>query len=179
VIPIWQSGIDVKHADTRRATMSGKIYLRPTGILWGDVARQAIDAGAALPLAGSKAAFSSAEVIEGVPGSATRSYAPVASLKTSAEPAIDALLQHIATPRLPLCGIPLDRTRLMGIVNVTPDSFSDGGDFLDADRAADHARQLVGEGAEIVDIGGESTRPAPSKCRSRPKSSASCPCWSG
>jgi dihydropteroate synthase len=47
----------------------------------------------------------------------------------------------------------------MGIVNVTPDSFSDGGRFLEAEAAIAHTLQLIGEGAEIVDIGGESTRP--------------------
>ena len=47
----------------------------------------------------------------------------------------------------------------MGVVNVTPDSFSDGGRFLDPQAAVSHARQLVAEGADIVDIGGESTRP--------------------
>jgi dihydropteroate synthase len=47
----------------------------------------------------------------------------------------------------------------MGIVNVTPDSFSDGGRFLGAERAIDHARQLLAQGADILDIGGESTRP--------------------
>ncbi len=47
----------------------------------------------------------------------------------------------------------------MGIVNVTPDSFSDGGRFLDADAAIRHGRQLIAEGADILDIGGESTRP--------------------
>ena len=48
---------------------------------------------------------------------------------------------------------------VMGIVNVTPDSFSDGGKFLDADAAVTHALELVAQGAEILDIGGESTRP--------------------
>ena len=48
---------------------------------------------------------------------------------------------------------------VMGIVNVTPDSFSDGGKFLDADSAVAHALELVAQGAEILDIGGESTRP--------------------
>jgi len=48
---------------------------------------------------------------------------------------------------------------VMGIVNVTPDSFSDGGKFLDADAAVAHALALVAQGAEILDIGGESTRP--------------------
>jgi dihydropteroate synthase len=47
----------------------------------------------------------------------------------------------------------------MGIVNVTPDSFSDGGEFLDPERAIAHGRELVSEGADILDIGGESTRP--------------------
>lgn len=48
---------------------------------------------------------------------------------------------------------------VMGIVNVTPDSFSDGGRFFDAQRAIEHGRQLVAEGAALLDIGGESTRP--------------------
>jgi dihydropteroate synthase len=47
----------------------------------------------------------------------------------------------------------------MGVVNVTPDSFSDGGAYLDAEKAVAHARQLIAEGADIVDVGGESTRP--------------------
>ena len=48
---------------------------------------------------------------------------------------------------------------VMGILNVTPDSFSDGGLFADADDAVAHGARLVGEGADIVDVGGESTRP--------------------
>jgi dihydropteroate synthase len=48
---------------------------------------------------------------------------------------------------------------IMGVVNVTPDSFSDGGLFLDADAAVEHGRRLAAEGAHILDIGGESTRP--------------------
>jgi dihydropteroate synthase len=49
--------------------------------------------------------------------------------------------------------------RIMGIVNVTPDSFSDGGEFLDPQRAIAHGRELAGEGADMLDVGGESTRP--------------------
>jgi dihydropteroate synthase len=51
------------------------------------------------------------------------------------------------------------RTLIMGVVNVTPDSFSDGGLFLDRDKAVEHAERLLDEGADILDIGGESTRP--------------------
>ena len=59
------------------------------------------------------------------------------------------------------CGrqIPLGRTLVMGIVNVTPDSFSDGGQWFDAGRAVAHGLQLVAEGADLLDVGGESTRP--------------------
>lgn len=52
-----------------------------------------------------------------------------------------------------------DRPLLMGVVNVTPDSFSDGGKFLQPERAVAHARDLVAEGADLLDVGGESTRP--------------------
>jgi dihydropteroate synthase len=55
--------------------------------------------------------------------------------------------------------IDLTRARVMGIVNVTPDSFSDGGVFADADAARAHCERLVSEGADMLDIGGESTRP--------------------
>ncbi len=51
------------------------------------------------------------------------------------------------------------RCLVMGIVNVTEDSFSDGGRYIDVDRAIEHARQLVAEGADMIDVGGESTRP--------------------
>jgi dihydropteroate synthase len=51
------------------------------------------------------------------------------------------------------------RTLIMGVVNVTPDSFSDGGKYLDIDKAIEHAEKLLEDGAEIIDIGGESTRP--------------------
>ncbi len=61
-----------------------------------------------------------------------------------------------------LCGrfeFDLERPLVMGIVNVTPDSFSDGGQHGDTDSAVAHARQLIAEGAQILDLGGESTRP--------------------
>ncbi|WP_421216691.1 dihydropteroate synthase [Aeromonas enteropelogenes] len=53
----------------------------------------------------------------------------------------------------------LDRPHVMGILNVTPDSFSDGGNFNQLERAMAHARQMVADGATLIDIGGESTRP--------------------
>ncbi|MGH2828787.1 MAG: dihydropteroate synthase [Actinomycetota bacterium] len=53
----------------------------------------------------------------------------------------------------------LDRTALMGVLNVTPDSFSDGGLWLDAERAVNHGIEMAARGASIIDVGGESTRP--------------------
>ncbi len=55
--------------------------------------------------------------------------------------------------------LPVGRIAVMGVLNVTPDSFSDGGRFLDIDRALEHARRMVAEGADLIDVGGESTRP--------------------
>jgi dihydropteroate synthase len=65
-------------------------------------------------------------------------------------------------PRPLRCGrvvLTLDRPRVMGVLNVTPDSFSDGGRFLDRAAAIQKARRMLDEGADIIDIGGESTRP--------------------
>ena len=51
------------------------------------------------------------------------------------------------------------RTVVMGVLNITPDSFSDGGRFLDSETAIAHGRRMVAEGADILDVGAESTRP--------------------
>jgi len=67
--------------------------------------------------------------------------------------------QALVLPPAPFCGLDWTRPRIMGILNVTPDSFSDGGSFEGFDAARRHAVQLVAEGADILDIGGESTRP--------------------
>ncbi len=77
-------------------------------------------------------------------------------MSTSFRPNHDpGLIWSTRTRRISLGG----RTWIMGIVNTTPDSFSDGGQFLDTERAVTHGLQLLSEGADILDIGGESTRP--------------------
>ena len=66
---------------------------------------------------------------------------------------------YVGPPRH-VAGLPeTDRALVMGVLNVTPDSFSDGGRWFDTDRAVEHGRRLVAEGADLVDVGGESTRP--------------------
>jgi dihydropteroate synthase len=68
-------------------------------------------------------------------------------------------LARLTAPRAMIAGLTLDVPRLMGILNVTPDSFSDGGRFFDPAAALAQARALAAGGADILDIGGESTRP--------------------
>jgi len=135
------------------------LYIKPLGIIFGAQAQQAIDAGLALPLAGGKLGFGAAELIEGTPGQSKSVIARAATLKAMEEPAVTERLEVLSAPRPAFAGVGMDTPRLMGIVNVTPDSFSDGGDFAESETAVAQARRLADEGAAFVDIGGESTRP--------------------
>jgi dihydropteroate synthase len=136
-----------------------KLYVRPVGITYGAAGTAAVAAGAALPLAGGPCAFALAALIEGVPGKTKTKIFAAQALAASGEPGLKSLLERITAKRAPFAGLPLDRPVLMGIVNVTPDSFSDGGLYDTAEAAIAHAAELAGAGAAIVDIGGESTRP--------------------
>jgi dihydropteroate synthase len=71
----------------------------------------------------------------------------------------EPIRKSIEAPRAKLAGIGLERPRIMGIVNVTPDSFSDGGLAAETKQAIAHGKVLMQEGADILDVGGESTRP--------------------
>ena len=124
-----------------------KRYLRPLGLLSGSAAREAIASGLALPLAGGPLAYSLVEIIERhAPGDIRRRIEkPLALPSQAMGPSLSR-----STGEGPL---------VMGIVNATPDSFSDGGDHLDAAAAIAHAEAMIRAGAGIVDIGGESTRP--------------------
>jgi dihydropteroate synthase len=103
----------------------------------------------ALPLAGGWAHFVQVERI-------ARGQAP--EIVPAAEvPA--AVLDRMTRPRAAIAGLFMDAPRLMGILNVTPDSFSDAGDHAAVDAALARAAGMVAEGADLIDIGGESTRP--------------------
>ena len=103
----------------------------------------------ALPLAGGWCWFDRIEVLR-------RDGPPRVIAATEAPPEV---LDRLTAPRAPVAGLTLDRPRIMGILNVTPDSFSDGGDHLAPASALAHARAMAADGAAILDIGGESTRP--------------------
>jgi dihydropteroate synthase len=115
--------------------------------------------GLALPLAGGPIAFTAAELIEGVPGSTRMRQFAAPALASSGDADLAVVLARITAQRPPFAGIALDRPVLMGIVNVTPDSFSDGGLYDTKEAAIIHAAELAGAGAAIIDVGGESTRP--------------------
>ncbi len=103
----------------------------------------------ALPLAGGPCWFTHVEVIS---RDERGCYIPAARLP-------DDVCQRLTARRAPIAGLSFDVPRIMGILNVTPDSFSDGGQFSGAAIAVSHAEQMVASGADILDIGGESTRP--------------------
>ena len=103
----------------------------------------------ALPLAGGPLWFD--RVAVHAPGE------PARVLPAQAAP--EAVLARLTAPRPAICGLALDRPRIMGILNVTPDSFSDGGRHAGREAAVAQARALLAAGADILDIGGESTRP--------------------
>lgn len=69
------------------------------------------------------------------------------------------VLDRLTTPRAPIAGLHFDQPRLMGILNVTPDSFSDGGEHFTPDAALSYSHAMIADGAAIIDVGGESTRP--------------------
>ncbi len=139
------------------------IYLEPVGLLYGPVAKEAVVLGAALPLAGSSSiAFAAVRLWEGEPGNVKHAIVRISTMQAINEPRVTDLLDRIAAPRAPIAGVLIDSPRIMGIVNVTPDSFSDGGDHFEPEAAIGHARQLAAEGADFIDIGAESTRPGSS-----------------
>jgi dihydropteroate synthase len=143
-----------------------RLYLRPLGALHGEVAGEALANGWALPLCGGRAAFTACEVWRRSRARIERASLPVAELEAwvcERDAALaGALEQRLAAlnepPDLP-AGLPDRGPLIMGVVNVTPDSFSDGGRFLDPARAIAEGQAQHAAGAAIVDVGGESTRP--------------------
>lgn len=133
-------------------------YALPAGLLQGRQARLAVENDEAFPLAGLPIAFSEIEVIERLSSGGSRSRIvprDFAEGMADLAPAIAAL----TAPRPSIAGLDLTRSLVMGIVNVTPDSFSDGGRHGTTDAAVAHALQLAADGADILDVGGELTRP--------------------
>ena len=139
-----------------------RLYLRPLGLVPGGRT-----ASGTAPLAGGRFSFSAVDLIlRDAGGTVSRTILSLADLalwcrsqNPSTAARVEGLIAALARPRPPLAGLDLDRPRLMAVLNVTPDSFSDGGDFFDPGRAIEHGLALMAAGADIIDVGGESTRP--------------------
>jgi dihydropteroate synthase len=142
--------------------LSNQLYLRPTAFIDSPVGFD----GVAQRLAGGLLWFSAVEAIRRDGSAIARELVPVGGIEAALDrlgEAAQVQWQRLTAPRpaLPMGQrtIRLDQPQVMGIVNVTPDSFSDGGRFEDAEVAIAQAHAMTAAGAAIVDIGGESTRP--------------------
>ena len=119
------------------------IYVRPVPMT--DPARPA----GALPLAGGWCWFDRAEILD---REGSRGLIAAADLPAD-------IRDRLSAPRAAFAGLGMDQPRIMGILNVTPDSFSDGGRFAGARAAVAEGGAMAAAGADILDVGGESTRP--------------------
>jgi len=143
------------------------LWLRPLGLISGHAAAAAVAVGDARPLGGSNLAFT--WILATGLGSDRRLIsvaAPLAELEAWIARAgarfacrVRSQLAAFATPQVAWAGFSLDRPLVMGVLNVTPDSFSDGGRWFDCARATARGQALLEAGADIIDVGGESTRP--------------------
>lgn len=153
--------------------MTASLYLRPTGFVDAPFGYD----GQVLRLAGGSCWFSAVEAITVSAGRrVARALVPVegierffAALPASRQEAARATLARLIAPRPPLRlgqgTIPLDRPQVMAILNLTPDSFSDGGRHADPGTAAASGVAMLAAGAALLDIGGESTRPGAATVR--------------
>ncbi len=142
--------------------MSPSLYLRPLDLgATGDLPP------GARPLAGGPLRFARLGLVWRQDGAVIAREqvdpADLADLLAARDPGLAAegerRLERLSAPRPDFAGLALDRPRVMGVINVTPDSFSDGGDRFDAGRAVADGLALAEAGAAILDVGGESTRP--------------------
>lgn len=112
-----------------------------------------------LPLAGGPLGFTHLDMVTRRNEGYIAARVTIEGARQVAGEAAEAQLEALSRPRPAFAGLEMDRPHIMGIVNVTPDSFSDGGRFLGTEAAIAHGRQMAAAGATILDIGGESTRP--------------------
>ena len=140
--------------------MAASQYIRPVGRL-RPPSTLATSLPSAFEVAGRKdLLFAAAEFIERAGGNIERRIVAADDLlPDDAAGSGTQVLHRLRQARPAIAGLTLEQTRIMGVVNVTPDSFSDGGRYLATDAAIAHGLQLEAEGADILDIGGESTRP--------------------
>ncbi len=139
--------------------------LVPEGLIGGAAAVAAVKSGAARWLAGGPLAFTRVRVLRRTAaGHVDETGMALQTLnaqveQSEGEPSFVAALARLADPRPDILSFEHSRPRIVGVLNVTPDSFSDGGRFDNATSAIRHGLAMIDDGADMIDIGGESTRP--------------------
>jgi len=141
-----------------------KYYTRPCNFYYGNYAKKLIKEQKALNLAGNpNIAFDQLEIFHREKKGAIHSNTyPVSKIKALDKEMLSVVkvdLKKITSKRKNICGIKFEKPQIMGVLNITPDSFSDGGLFFDESKAYDQANLMIKNGATIIDVGGESTRP--------------------
>ena len=140
-------------------------YTRPCNFYYGNYARRLIAKKKGLPLAGNpNIAFDQLEIFQRkkrkIIKSNSCSIFEIDSLSKEKKTVIKADLKKITSKRKNIQSLKFNSTQIIGVLNVTPDSFSDGGLFFEESKAYDQAKLMVESGATVIDIGGESTRPS-------------------
>ena len=141
-----------------------KCYTRPCNFYYGNYAKNLINKKKALALAGNpNIAFDKLEIFQrkkrGITQSNIYPITEIKNLRREIKSSVNIDLKKIISKRKSISGLKFDQPQIMGVLNVTPDSFSDGGLFFDQSKAYQQAKQMIIDGAKIIDIGGESTRP--------------------
>ena len=141
-----------------------KYYTRPCNFYYGNYAEKLVNKKKAFPLAGnSNIAFDRLEIFERKQGRIIKSdYYSITEIKNLNEEKKSIVkldLKNITSKRKNILNLKFNNTQIMGVLNITPDSFSDGGLFFEESKAYDQASSMIQNGATIIDIGGESTRP--------------------
>jgi len=137
------------------------IYIRPTNIVFGQKANYFIKAGTAKNLCGLEdVGFLSVEILKRQSDRNTvEEYSILELDRLDFRNQIESDLNKITFKRNNIFNLNFQNPILMGVLNVTPDSFSDGGKYNTTFRALDHVKSMIDFGAHIIDVGGESTRP--------------------
>ena len=141
-----------------------KYYTRPCNFYYGNCARRLIKKKRAFSLAGNpNIAFDQLEIFQRkkrrIIESNSYSIFKIKSLNKEKKTVIKTDLKKITSKRKKISGLKFNSPQIIGVLNVTPDSFSDGGLFFEESKAFDQVNLMIENGATIIDIGGESTRP--------------------
>jgi len=141
-----------------------KYYTRPCNFHYGNYAKNLVKTKKALPLTGNKhISFDQLEIFERKKGKKIKTYIysinEIKKLNKEVKDIVRIDLKKITSKRKNISKIKFDNPSIMGVLNITPDSFSDGGLFFDNLKAYKQAESMINAGASIIDIGGESTRP--------------------